>query len=389
MISQVSTIYFQAYQLAFDMAKKAERCYQYELGITTSNFIQPLYWDSLKKGLLSGDKLLQDLHRLEGAYLDNHNRELEIRKQISLSTIFPLQLVQLKETGKCTVILPEWLFNMDYPGHYFRRIKSVSISIPCIAGPYTSINCTLSLLKSTVRINATGNQYAAADENDTRFQTRMGAISSIATSHAQNDSGLFELNFNDDRYLPFEGCGVISEWGIDLPKANNYFNYDSLSEVVLQIYYTARNGGASLGQKAMADLDINLPKNTVLLFDLKHEFPTEWYKFLNPADGADPQLTFTIKPEHYPFFVRNRLGTQKMKTVDIWVEGTGDIAADVQITSGNPMVGLAINKDPNFSNAPHVNSNLANIDPTGDVKITIKTANVLGQLQNIYFLLGS
>ena len=175
MLSQVSTIYFQAYQLAFDMAKKAEKCYQHELGDTNTNFVQPLYWDSLKKGLLSGDKLIHDLHRLEAAYIDNNKRELEIRKHISLAQMFPLQLIQLKETGKCTLTLPEWLFNMDYPGHYFRRIKNVSISIPCVVGPYTSINCTLSLVKSMIRLTETSN-YPANEADTVNFRTKTGAI---------------------------------------------------------------------------------------------------------------------------------------------------------------------------------------------------------------------
>src|SRR5262249_4635592 len=57
MIGQITTVYFQAYQLAYDLAKKAERCYQAELGITNTSFIQFGYWDSLRKGLMSGDKL--------------------------------------------------------------------------------------------------------------------------------------------------------------------------------------------------------------------------------------------------------------------------------------------------------------------------------------------
>ena len=53
MITQMSTLYFQSYQLAFDVAKRAERCFRYELGLSNSNYIQFGYWDSLKKGLLS------------------------------------------------------------------------------------------------------------------------------------------------------------------------------------------------------------------------------------------------------------------------------------------------------------------------------------------------
>jgi hypothetical protein len=40
---------------------------------------------------------------------------------------------------------------------------------------------------------------------------------SIAASTA-HDSGVFELNFRDERYLPFEGAGAInSTWTLDLP----------------------------------------------------------------------------------------------------------------------------------------------------------------------------
>ena len=46
-----------------------------------------------------------------------------------------LAVLQLRTTGQCTVTLPEELFDMDGPGHYFRRIKSVAMSIPSVTGP--------------------------------------------------------------------------------------------------------------------------------------------------------------------------------------------------------------------------------------------------------------
>ena len=113
-----------------------------------ATFVQFGYWDSLKKGLLAGERLANDISRMEAAFLTQNIRDLEMTKHISLAQYFPLALLALKEAGSCTVTLPEWLFDMDYPGHYLRRIKSVSISIPCVVGPYTSVNCTLSLLKT-------------------------------------------------------------------------------------------------------------------------------------------------------------------------------------------------------------------------------------------------
>ncbi len=323
MITQIATVYFQAYRLAYDMAKKAEKCYQRELGLEDTSFIQFGYWDSLKKGLLSGDKLVTDLRRLEAAYIDNNKRELEIIKHISLAQIAPMALMLLKETGKCDLSLPEWLFDMDFPGHYMRRIKNVSISIPCVSGPYTGVNCTLSLVRSQVRKDPDPiHPYNDAQ----RFRVQYGSISSIATSHAQNDNGMFELNFNDERYLPFEGEGVISDWQISMPRETNYFDFATISDVLLHINYTARNGGSLLATLSYNELQKVLPASCARLFSLKHEFPTEWYQFFNPSGGAEQELVITLKPEHYPFFMRGKLSIAMLKKLDIFVESSQDKA---------------------------------------------------------------
>ena len=86
--------------------------------------------------------------------MDQNKREYEISRSISLVLLDPLALITLKETGQCIVSLPEAFFDMDYPGHYMRRIKSVSLTIPCVTGPYTSVNCTLTLVQSKIRWNS-------------------------------------------------------------------------------------------------------------------------------------------------------------------------------------------------------------------------------------------
>jgi receptor-binding and translocation channel-forming TcA subunit of Tc toxin len=88
---------------------------------------------------------------MEMAYHDLNQSEYELTKHVSLLQVDPLALIQLRTTGRCTVQLPEALFDMDGPGHYFRRIKTVAVSIPCVTGPYASVNCTLTLLKSSIR----------------------------------------------------------------------------------------------------------------------------------------------------------------------------------------------------------------------------------------------
>jgi Tc toxin complex TcA C-terminal TcB-binding domain len=40
-------------------------------------------------------------------------------------------------------------------------------------------------------------------------------VKAMAASAAQNESGVFELSFRDERYLPFEGAGVVSELSLE------------------------------------------------------------------------------------------------------------------------------------------------------------------------------
>jgi hypothetical protein len=334
MVDQTSTVFFQCYQMAYDLAIRAEAAFRFERGLATSSYIQFGYWDSLKKGLMSGERLYADLKRMEIAFLETDVREFEISKSISLVLFDPWALIALKETGLCTINLPEAYFDMDYPGHYFRRLKSVSLMIPCVTGPYTSVNCTLTLLNSKVRVDSNANSLADYT-NDAHFIINYAATQSIATSTAQNDSGLFEVNFQDPKYLPFEGAGAISTWQIELPPDCNAFDFETISDVVINLKYTSRYGGDNL--KGMARNAATLPKPPTQstsssnqppfpqqndlrrLFSLKHEFSSEWYKFLNPPDTAPSQsMQISLTIERFPYQYRGRKLT--ITNVDLFLK---------------------------------------------------------------------
>ncbi len=176
--------------MAYELAKRAERCLQFELAVTDTSYIKFGYWDSLKKGLLSGEQLHQDLKRLDMAYIEGNKREYELTKHVSLLQLNPLGLIALRQTGRCELSIPEALFDMDCPGHFMRRIKSVSVSIPCVTGPYTGVHCTLTLLSSMVRKSATGSGYGEPDPEDSdRLVFDYSRIQSIVTSSGQACDG--------------------------------------------------------------------------------------------------------------------------------------------------------------------------------------------------------
>lgn len=322
MVSQISTIYFQSYQMAYDMAKRAEKAFGHELAAYDSaNFIQFGYWDSLKKGLLSGEKLHYDLKRMEASYLDRNRREYEITQHVSLAMLHPEALIMLRETGECFVNLPEAVFDLAYPGHYMRRIKTVGVTIPCVTGPYTNVSSTLTLLgnrtRRDTRLNPEDPEYIwTGDNSDPRFVYDTGGIQSVVTSSGQADSGLFEPNLRDERYLPFEGAGAISTWRIELPKGFRQFDYDTVSDVVLHLRYTARDGGASFKETVEDELQIALndmlleegrERGLFRLFSAKQEFPSEWHRFLHPSGNEVGQhLVLGLGKQHFPSQFRDR-----------------------------------------------------------------------------------
>ena len=112
---EVKGLYGQSFQFAFDVAKKAERALQHELGNPDLSFLQFGYLAG-KEGLLAGEKLFLDLKRMEVAYHDLNQREYELTKSVSVQQVDPMALVQLRTTGRCTVRLPETLFDLMVPG---------------------------------------------------------------------------------------------------------------------------------------------------------------------------------------------------------------------------------------------------------------------------------
>lgn len=335
MRDSIKSLYYQVYKLAYSLAKKAEQIYRFERGFTSSNFIQFGYWDTGYDGLLAGEQLYVGIKQLEAAYQQDRGYDFEITKHISLRQVNPLTLLQLRETGLSEFELPEVLFDMDFPGHYMRRTKSVSLTVPCVVGPYTSINATLRLLESKLRMNAIAkdkNDYPESiGETDDRFSTVNVPVTAIAVSSGQNDSGVFELNFKDERYMPFEGAGAISKWRIELPSEFRQFDYDTISDVIMHLRYTAVDGGDKLKKPAADSVreymksveELSQQEGLFAAFDLKHEFPSEWYKAVNPPSGATERLmALNNLNERLPIFTKGRTA-DKILATDVYLFAPG------------------------------------------------------------------
>jgi len=311
MQSDIAGLYYQYYRFACDTARKAEQTMKQELmrpELDATQFIQFNYWDTGHQGLLSGEALHLDIKRMEMAYHDNNKRELELTRHFSLRQLDPLALLNLRITGSSAVTVPEWLFDRDCPGHYMRRIKTVSLSIPSVVGSFTSVNCTLSLQSSTLRVSPllNGGVYARdTTQDDSRFIDYFGGAESIVTSGGTNDSGMFETNLSGDRFLWFEGAGAVSTWTLSLPSQLKTFDYTTISDVILHMRYTAREAGDPLGSQASTELiamfDTASQSGQALLFTLRYDFPTEWSAFVNGASN----FQVVLQKDYFPYFVQS------------------------------------------------------------------------------------
>jgi hypothetical protein len=197
-----------------------------------------------------------------------------------------------------------------------------------------------------------GDPLTTADD---RFVRDPVPIQSIATSHAQNDPGVFELNFQDERYLPFEGAGAVSEWRLDMPQENNQFDFTTISDVVFHVRYTAEPGGLALATAARDNLRAVVPTSGVRLLVLNHEFGSVWHRFLTPAANADQELSFTLQRTHLPFTARHAANV-RLSRVDLIVESEhpGSFDVELQLPGAAAASTESMPRDPALSGVHHL-----------------------------------
>lgn len=341
MADRLTQAHATAFNLAYDLAKRAEAALARELGVPRPGIVRSGQWDNLHSGLLAGELLTVDCLRLDAAATDHDLRERKNPKDLPLSELDPVELLRLQTTGTCTFDVPETAFDMDYPGHYFRRIRSVKVSIPAVVGPYTSIAGTLTLLGSRTRVTSAADGYAEATD-DQRFVIDQGPVQSISTSTGLNDAGTFQFDFNQDEYLPFEFYGAISRWRFELPREIRPFDYGTISEFRLHLDYTSRDGGEALTAAANDNLRGLLRQasetgSLVRTLSLRRDFPSQWHRLTDsPGEGQD----IVIDTSKLPYAFRD--GGLSVWKLTLYVRSSGDLVGGAAAVSLScPQRGLA------------------------------------------------
>jgi hypothetical protein len=107
----------------------------------------------------------------------------------------------------------------------------------------------------------------------------------------RDNNGLFELRFDDDRYLPFEGTGAVSRWRLD---TGGHLPPPELLDLTITVKYTAEAGGDIFATAVKGMLK---PYPAARFFDVARDFPDAWTEF--QSNGADG-LVLPITPDLLP-----------------------------------------------------------------------------------------
>jgi hypothetical protein len=273
LLSQMATLYFQCYDAVVGLCLSAEASFQYEMADFDTRVIRPNVWMDNRHGLSAGQSMQLDLLRMERMFLERNERRLELTKTISLRQLFEQGKYTLATTwddvikdlkdGKLDFALTQQMFDSDYPGHYCRQIITVSVSFPAVLGPYQDVRATLTQISSATvlkaNIESLGYFYNPEENKMPPHDILLNPRShqQIGVNHGVDDPGMHQLNFGDERYLPFEGTGCVSLWRLAFPRPESVDQaklINSLTDIIVHVRYLAKAGGTAYTEAVLDKL---------------------------------------------------------------------------------------------------------------------------------------
>lgn len=257
MHGKLSAIYYQFFDIAQSCCLMAQEALRRELNDNSLTLVRGSAWNGATAGFMAGETLQLSLAEMDKVWMERDERALEITRTVSLAQVYaelpgkdgfvfkdkvPELLgstantvhgnegnalkVNADKELEASVKLADLNIKGDYKSSLgaTRRIKQVSVTLPALVGPYEDVRAVLSYGGSVVMPRG---------------------CKAIAVSHGMNDSGQFQLDFNDARYLPFEGIPVDDTGSLTLSfpdaRGSQKALLESLNDIILHIRYTIQS----------------------------------------------------------------------------------------------------------------------------------------------------
>jgi len=281
-------------QLAAAAARQAELQLAFERQEAPQGLLRADYWKFAssdgqrdRRGITGSARLLQDLYTLDQYAFSSERRLLNLTQSFSAERLMPVELEEFRRTGVMTFTTPMAWFDDGFPGHYLRLVKRVRVSIAALIPPSVGIRATLS--------NGGLSRVVTADPGYPTMVIRQDP-QSVALTSPNAATGVFELDMQSELLFPFEGTGVDTSWLLELPRAANLFDFDSLMDVVVSIDYTALSS-LDLRERVIK----SLPRETAgdRVISVRRDLPDVWYELAN-GQGTSAQITLPVGRRLFP-----------------------------------------------------------------------------------------
>jgi hypothetical protein len=287
----------------------------------------------------------------------------------------PMAFIKLKTQNACEFDLTEALFDYDFPGHYCRLVKTIAVDLVLANGVLANATLTQVTSRTVMEPDPKAVSYLLSPKENPplSIRTNWKAQQQIALSyHTQyeTNSGVFELNFDGDRYLPFEGTGAVSHWRLELGGPPNAYDLRTLTDVTITIKYTALQGGDAFAASVRGMLK---PTDSVRGFNLNVDFANAWQAFLQ---GTDTTLKLPLSQSQFSNMLSGAI--PNIFTIYEYVDQTAG-GASLGLNVGSQQVAL--------TNGKSVDTSGLMVRASGTtLNLTLKGDRTT--LSNVYLLLG-
>ena len=188
-----------------------------------------------------------------------------------------------------------------------RRIKSVGLSIPSVVGPVHQRqlhpHAAAQHAAHLAAARRAATTPAARHQDDTASSTTSAPSSRSSPAAAATTAACSRPTCATSASCRSRAPARSAPGSISLPADSAPFDYTTISDVILHVRYTARDG-ADRGKAVQTLTDQLGPNTTALLtiLSLRHDFPTEWNAFVTGT--AD--FTATVTTGYFPYLTRGK-----------------------------------------------------------------------------------
>lgn len=258
--SQLTSIYYQFYDLTIARCLMAQKALQWELG-DEQLFLRAGTWNGAWAGLMCGEALMLNLAQMESAWTKHQQREREITRIVSLDRMLRDKaettlaeaiasalagkgggadggVITVTKNGESLevsfdlsqLILDERVRD-SFGDDVTRRVRGIAVSLPGLVGPYQNVKADL---------------MAAGRASDLPV-----GCDACTLSRFDMDNGLFQQGMEDGLCAPFEGMRLSGE-SVENQQMSLTFSHiiqpdqasflNSLNDIVLHVQYYLRPG---------------------------------------------------------------------------------------------------------------------------------------------------